>query len=206
MRAVIKKGAAHPSRNMRFLTGLIVLLIFGTGVVQAAAINVSAEWDETADFDSLKTYQWLPEPPERLADRKINYLLLSPRVTGSVNIDLKAKGYQEITSGTPDFFVGYHVARKSKIWASTINGFYGYSPNLHVVSKVMGGRGYEGAYVEQYDEGTLIIDIVDAKKGVLIWRGYGSAGVDTKDSLENKTEIIQDATGKILEQFPSQLG
>ena len=54
--------------------------------------------------------------------------------------------------------------------------------------------------VNRYTEGTLTIDIIDAKKKELIWQGQGE-GVLTKKT-EKKDEKIKEFVSKILEQYP----
>ena len=51
-------------------------------------------------------------------------------------------------------------------------------------------------------EGTLYIDLIDARKKELIWQGIGT-GVLTRDR-ERKEERINEFVSKILMQFPPQ--
>ena len=62
----------------------------------------------------------------------------------------------------------------------------------------MGGS----TYVTQYDEGTLVIDFVDMAKQELVWRGVGTGALDETPTVEQRTENINNAVTKILEQFP----
>jgi hypothetical protein len=55
------------------------------------------------------------------------------------------------------------------------------------------------ADVQQYTEGTLIIDFVDAKTHKLVFRGLGQAAVGSQRSNAN---AIQEAVTKIVAQFP----
>ena len=75
----------------------LAVLIFLSGAVHAyAQMEVKVESDESADFDRLKTYAWLPESAERVHDRHIYYMLLEPRVKASADIDLQHKGYKKV--------------------------------------------------------------------------------------------------------------
>lgn len=170
-----------------------------------AKMEVSAEWDQTANFDRLKTYAWLPESPERMQDSKINYMLLEPRVTGSADIDLRFRGYKKVDLKDADFLVGYHVVKEEGTEISVINSFYGFEPSYKFWGGGMAGPGLSNPYVERYTRGTLIIDIVDPAANKLIWRGYATAVVDPDAPLEDKTEIIQDATEQILKNFASRV-
>ena len=56
--------------------------------------------------------------------------------------------------------------------------------------------------VTRHTEGSLYIDIIDAKKKELIWQGEGE-GVLTKDR-DKKEALIKEFVSKILEQYPPQ--
>ncbi len=189
---------------VRVISAAIIILFAGTFHAYGK-IHTSAEWDQTADFYSLKTYAWLPDPPERADDTSINYGLADPRIKGSVDIDLRLKGYEKVTEEAADFMVGYQIVREKVAHIAAINGFYGYSPAYDFWGRGMGEPGFSNTYIERFVQGTLILDIVDTALGRLIWRGYATAAVDPKARLEDKTEVIQDATEKILQNFPSRI-
>jgi hypothetical protein len=55
------------------------------------------------------------------------------------------------------------------------------------------------AEVQQYTEGTLIIDFVDARTKKLVFRGLAQAAVGSQGANAN---AIQEAVTKIVAQFP----
>jgi hypothetical protein len=65
-----------------------------------------------------------------------------------------------------------------------------------------GGWGHTETRVREYDEGTLLIDVLQAGSGALLWRGSGVATVREESSPEKRTERINTAVNKILERFP----
>ena len=54
----------------------------------------------------------------------------------------------------------------------------------------------------EYDEGTLILDIVDAESRTLIWRGSARAEVSATVAPETREARVREAVRRILEQFP----
>jgi hypothetical protein len=56
--------------------------------------------------------------------------------------------------------------------------------------------------IRQYEEGTLVIDFVDAASRKLVWRGTGSGALESEPTPEETTRGIDRAVAKILEQFP----
>ena len=55
------------------------------------------------------------------------------------------------------------------------------------------------AEVQQYTEGTLIIDFVDSKKHKLVFRGLDQAAVG---STERNAAAVQEAVNKIAAAYP----
>jgi hypothetical protein len=179
----------------------MAILFLAVSVPGYARVEASAEWDKSADFRRLTTYAWLPEAPERMQDSRINYMLLEPRVKSSADIDLRLKGYQKVDGVVADFMVGYHVTKDEETSLDELNAFYGYAPAYGYWGRGRSGAGLPDNLVERFVRGTLILDIVDVASKKLIWRGYASAVIDPDAPLEDKTEIIQEATEKILENF-----
>jgi hypothetical protein len=62
--------------------------------------------------------------------------------------------------------------------------------------------GYTQTYNVEYQEGTLIIDILDAKSHELIWRGTGQDYVEEQQTPEQITEGINQAVEGIMADFP----
>jgi hypothetical protein len=68
-----------------------------------------------------------------------------------------------------------------------------------------GRRGrWGGAYTDvyEYDEGTLILDIVSTGTQELLWRGTAKAVMDWKDDPDTTAAKINEAVSKNLERFP----
>ena len=53
-------------------------------------------------------------------------------------------------------------------------------------------------------KGTLIIDFIDPKKRVLLWRGWAKTNVDLKVSGEKLQALAKSAVDQILAKFPSR--
>ena len=117
---------------------------------------------------------------------------------------LQANGFRKVSTA-PDFWVGYHAAIEGKLDVTTIDTPY-FAPTG---ADIMRG-GYHGAwayggsqtFVTQYEEGTLLLDIVDSQTKKLIWRGTVSAVVDADAEPEKRKARIQEAVQKALADFP----
>ena len=166
-------------------------------------ITVSTDYDPSIDFSDYRTYAWLPDLDKRIADPqsvdpRINNTLLDKRVRKAVETHLGAKGYTMVSTDTPDLYVAYHAALIGKVDVTTVNRHYGYGPGW----RGRGGSIGTETHVREYEEGTLILDLIDAKTESLIWRGLAQAEVWVTSTPEEREKRINEAVRKMLERFP----
>jgi hypothetical protein len=114
---------------------------------------------------------------------------------------LAAKGYQKITSGTPDFWIGYQAAIQQKVSVMTLNNYYGYGPTRGLSSI---DTWNPETIATTYDEGTLVLDIADPKTNRPLWRGSAEGVVAEDRTPEQREQRINEAVAKILAKFPPQ--
>ena len=101
-------------------------------------------------------------------------------------------------------FVVYHVAFDKQKDISTYSSGYGggYGPYGWGYGGGWGGGGTTSTQVRDILVGTLVIDIADAKKGQVIWRGMGVKEVDTQAKPEKRDKSISSAVNKIFKNYP----
>ena len=177
---------------MKAIHAFFVLFLVGFVVSCSTIYGVQYDYDKQADFESLKTYGWMTVPEKANIDS-----LNVERVKKAVNTELQAKGLM-MTSNDPDFLIAEHLGKKDKVQVT--NWGYGYGPHY---------GGYRGGYwgpggttASEYEEGSLILDFVDAKSKKMIWRGVAKAEVQNVDTPEKKEKLINKAVQKILKNFP----
>ena len=124
-------------------------------------------------------------------------LLRHHRVKRAVDSVLTARGFSE--GGTPDFMVGWHASIEGKMDVNTVNNYYGYGWGRWYGP---GYPGYSSTTVREYDEGTIIIDMVDARAKELAWRGRGRGEIRPELDPAERERRITDAIAQILETFP----
>jgi hypothetical protein len=180
----------YGNRNSRaiILIGVLVLTLCG-----CSQIRVRSDFDPGADFSQLRTYAWLPGM-DATNDPRLDTKLLDRRVRESVDRHLAAKGYRKVDTA-PSFHVAYHVYvnRQTQSFHEPI-GPYGYS--------WWGARGPVNSY--QYDEGSLLVDVIDPGTNVLMWRGAATAIIDPRASVKEREERVDKAVASLLEKFPPQ--
>ena len=171
-----------------------------------STLEVSYDYDPKASFTGLKSYGWLKEPQKPTGDPRIDgNTILKNRIHESVDAELAARGFRKVEND-PDFLVAYHVSLDRRRSVQTLNSYYGYGPGW--------GYGYGAAYrpgywagapetyVYEYEEGTLILDIVDPKNRELMWRGSAQDEVHFTATPEKDQSQLHEAVNKMLENFP----
>jgi len=170
-----------------------------------ASMQVTSDYDAGADFAALRSYHWLPSPEIKSGDPKIQYgSLMQARVKKLVEEQLALKGYVQ-DAGQPDFLVTYHVAVEDKVSVTYINELYGYGPGWGPgYRRNIRHYGYPGntAMVSEYQQGTLLLDVVLAENKQLIWRGAATGEVYPELSQDAREKRLREAVEKILAQFP----
>ena len=184
----------------------LFLAILGLALSACATVSTSTDFDPAANFSALKTYDWAGPQPIT-GNPRLDSDILHTRIRNAVERELATMGYRKITSGEPDFKVAYHVGLEEKLDVSTFQYYdYGYPSSYHGRA----GFGPSAAWprtetnVYQYEEGTLLLDIVDPVTNKLIWRGTAKAEVNPNESPEKKEVKINKAVQKVLSKFPPQ--
>jgi hypothetical protein len=183
-----------------------LVIVMAALVAGCSSIETSYDYDPKANFAGLKTYEWLKEPQKLTGDPRIDgNTILANRIYEAVDTELAARGFRKI-SGDPDFLVAYHVSLDKRRSVQTLNSYYGYGPGWGYGYGASYRPGYwAGApetYVYEYEEGTLILDIVNPENKELIWRGSAQDEVHFKSTPEKDQTQLNEAVHKILEKFP----
>jgi hypothetical protein len=173
------KMRTKKKRGKNTFLAALALIISGT-VVYAQKVSVDA--DPAAPFSTYKTYAWANGTP---APNPLN----EDRIHAGVDARLEAKGLAMNTTA-PDLIVATHVTTKER--QELIAQGFGYGP--------WWGTGYTSTHVETYIDGTLILDLYDAKTKKMVWRGAATATASDKPS-KNAAKIAK-ALDKMFEKFP----
>jgi hypothetical protein len=170
---------------------LVAILLWPT---LAAAQKVSYDFEKSEDFTRFKTYA--------LKDgTKVGDPLIDKRISDAIEEQLKAKGLSP-KADSPDIVVVYHMAFDKEQDITTYSTGMGYGPYPYHWG---GGFGSTQTRVNQILIGTLVVDIADAQKNEIVWRGMGVKEVDTQKSPEKRDKSITQAVTKIFKNYPPKV-
>ena len=174
----------------------ILFLLMGVMLgVACSTVSVSYDYDQDADFTKYQTYAWMPEPQASPADARAalqRNQLLDKRIQSAVNAQLPGKGLR-LDADAPDLLLVYHTGVEEKVHV-TDSG--------HRFGRRYRGWGGRNVTVTQYQEGTLIIDLVDARTNQLVFRTTGQAVLKDSPTPEEMDEQVKEAVTKMFEGYP----
>lgn len=156
------------------------------------ALRVSAERSAAADFSTYRTYRWATELPQSVPGRPRSGMdLLDWRIRAIIEKQLAARGYDAVSSGPADLVIDYHVKLR-EAQTDSVQDFIRYRESG-------GQEGPQESYVFGYQEGTVIIELVDAATQRLVWRSTAGPLI----SPETQQEKVSEAVRSMMERLPS---
>jgi hypothetical protein len=177
---------------MKSLRRTVFSALFFVAMLGAAfAQQVKTDFDHQTNFSQYKTYSW--------QEIKSANSLWDTRIKNAVDAQLAAKGWNRVDNGGDVAIVAIATTQTQRSLQTFYDGFgggWGW--------RRFGGGGFgESTTTEQdYKEGTLVVDMYDAKNKQLIWRGSAE---DTLSSKADKNEKNLDkGVAKMLKKFPPE--
>ena len=167
---------------------LPLLLLFI--VASCDTVKVYSDYDKSVDFTQYKTFAFMKSGIDKVEISDLD----KKRILNAIDQQLLAKGLTK--SETPDLLVNIFTKSREEISVNQFNAGYGYGWGWGWNPYMYGGH----TTVTSSTEGTLYIDLIDAKKKELVWQGEGT-GTLSKD-MNEKDAIVNDIVTKILAQFP----
>ena len=168
-------------------TALCTVFILAA-VAATFAQHVKTDFDHQANFSQYKTYSWQEISPANS--------LWDARIKNAVDTQLAAKGWTKVDSGGDVAIVAIKTTQTQRTLQTFYDGFGG-----GWRWRGFGGMGEATTTEEDYKEGTLVVDIYDAKTKQLIWRGSAE---DTLSDKEDKNEKNLDkGVAKMFKDFPA---
>ncbi len=162
------------------------ILPFLTGA--CSSIRVTTDYDRKADYAALKTYNWAEPDKNQRTDPRIDWQFVDAPVRRAANQELVAKGYTLAGTGQPDFTLVYYVVLENRVEPveSVLPArypMYGYQYTVSGnISWVLASPGQ----TRQYTQGSLMLDIVDARTNQALWRGTATARLIGKRTPEER--------------------
>jgi hypothetical protein len=189
---------------------LAVGLALLTGV-SACAPKVNVEQRANVNFSRYRTFDFADTEVKTSGDQNplLRSAITQDRIKQAIASELAKRGLRQVETN-PDFLVTTHTfveKAERTVYDTQPAAGYAYPYSVGYRGRFLPvnyGYWYGPAYysqprTEQYREGTLVIDFIDARTNNLVWRGSVADPVDDAGRLGS--EFSKNAK-EILDKFP----
>jgi hypothetical protein len=170
------------------------LVVLTAALVSACVpMRVRSYSGPDASIGVYHSYQWAVGDLGSTGDPRLdsNRFFLE-RVQQAADAELRRRGYEKATTGTPDLVLHVHARVKQQIDTSELD-----RSSARRCER-------EECRAHVFDEGTLLIDFVDARTDALVWRGWAERSLDgVVDDQAWMNEVIDKAVAAIFGRLPA---
>ncbi len=192
----------------------LMILFASAGILLGACspYNYYSYKSDKTDFSKYRTYAWVPS-----AEAKVNKVfdnnIAEERIVDAASEELNQLGLK-LNNQAPDLLIRYTAVVNDKTRTLSDPVYYR-APSYYVprMAYYGGRRIYYYQYVnpfpvyvgsemrkETFEEGNLMIDLIDRKTSKVIWRGWGKGEVnDPEKAVGDIPKVIE----KIFGKFPT---
>lgn len=177
------------------LVALCVAGCAGTGASPSAAsaTKVSTQASPSAPFNTYRTWNWVTASGPLNADP-----VIVASVRRSIEERMIARGYAK--SDNPDVAIAFTLGSRDSV---EVNDYGPYRPYYPAYGRRRLNAGWYPVYrdieIEEVTEGSLAIDIYDAKTREPVWHGHGSRDIPRSGVTDS---LINSVVGEILSTLP----
>ena len=186
----------HVSR----IIAVLGIFLLATGL---AFGKVRTDYDHSVDFSEYCTFTWIQEPePDKP--------FMKQRIVDAVNAQLLHKGLEIDNAADADIAISATSTTKE---VQTLNTYYsggwggwgwdgcGWGWGWNGCGWG-GGSGWATTTVDTHLEGTLVVELTDAKTGQPLWRGVSTHSVS--DKPEKAAKKLQKEIEKMFKKYPPE--
>ena len=179
---------------MRRLFVRITVIASAAMLAGCATLGVGSHTDRGLVWSKYKTFDWGTADALPAGDARLdNDPYFQDRVEGAIEKAMAAHGFvRSATSERPDVVIHYHANVMRRLDVDGIDRGYGYCSTTDCQPRL-----------NDYEAGTLVVDIVDAGSNVLIWRGWAQGRLDgvlgNRDRLRRR---IDESVQQMFENLP----
>jgi hypothetical protein len=180
-----KRSSYVNKKNMEGSVKKILAILASMFLISVAALaqQVSVNYNHSQSFAQYHTYAWASQNQNQIQNS-----ILAQVAQQDINNAMQAKGLQMVQeSQNPDLIL-------------TANGGLRQQTSYSAWGMRGIGGGMGGITPEQNVEGTMIVDLYDAKSKSLVWRGIAQ---NTLNNNGNKNQqMVEKAVQKMFKQWP----
>jgi hypothetical protein len=186
------------------LAFFVVLAVAITTVGVEAGLKVKVEFDKTYDFTKLRTFAWHPDGAGEVkmleregGDPEAIRARWEPTIKDAVEQELAKRGLVPATTGTPDLLLHYYFLAGPNSESQFRGQFIGAVPPWGLPDFEM-----TTTSLKIYEQGTLVLDLIDAPQRSIVWRGIAQAEVNRQRTPAEREARLRDGARELLKKYP----
>ncbi len=165
---------------------ILLLLLLSTTLLSCTSVKVSSDYHEQTNFNNYKTFAFFKTGIDKAEINDLD----KRRILRAIDAEMQTKGFSK--SESPDLLVSIFTKSQERVDVNRNNFGWGFGWGFYGASF--------GSTVSTSTQGTLYIDLIDAKTKELVWQGQG-LGYLTQ-SRKHKKERINEFVQEILKVYP----
>ena len=180
-------------KKLKLLALPLFVLLF---LSSCTSVRVLSDYDKDTDFNSYKSYAFYKTGIDKAQISDLD----KKRILRAIETEMGTRGF--VKSQNPDILVSIFTKEREQVDVYNNNfgwggwgwgwGWGGFGP----------GWGWGGSNVSTRTEGSLYIDLIDAKNKELVWQGKGEGTLSNTKNIEKKEMRIKEFVAEILTQYP----
>ncbi len=180
---------------MKHLIKPLLLLLTLVTLNACSSVQVAADYDKKADFNNYKTFAFFKNGIDKAEISDLD----KRRILRAIEAELLSKGFTK--SSAPDLLISLFTKSNQRV--DVYNNSWGFNNWGWGGFGIPWGWGWnQQPAVSTSTEGTLFIDLIDAKSKELVWQGMGKGYLSR--NVEKKEERIKEFVSSILEKYPPE--
>ena len=172
---------------------LAALVLLTLGAAGCASMSVASHVERGVDFTQFRTWDWGQRDALPTGDPRLdNNQFFNDQLQGAIEKALAVHGYARAPQGgKADLLVHYHANINQRFMVN--------EPDVNCTP------GNCQPSMVEYEQGTLVLDVVNATTDKVVWRGWAQDSVqgiiDNQDLLTKK---VNEAVSKMMAEFPKK--
>ena len=193
-------------KRLRHIVLTTLALVF---LASCSSVKVIADNDKEANFKSYKTYAFYKTGIDKAEVSDLD----KKRILKAIDTEMSARGF--VKSRQPDVLVSIFTKEREEVnvynnnnfgfgWGAFGWGGFGFN-RFGFYNPWLFGPGFGGGFgpnVTTRTEGSLYIDVIDAKNRELVWQGRGVGTLNNIKNIERKEKRIRQFVSEIFEKYP----
>lgn len=155
------------------------------------SIRSGSHFTQNADVSRPLTYAWSQVAEQTGGDHRLrNNKFFEDRLHEAVEWELSMRGFRPATE-SPDLLIHHHLSLADHV----------------MVDESIDEAGYTRTEVFSYEEGTIVLHIVDARTGSDVWVAWAQANIEPAfHGPENMRKWVYDVVQAMFRRWPVATG